>query len=377
MLDIGLPYNLQHLNLASHRDGKNELDAPTRLAVKMASGLRDVIHDLTYLDLPAFDSIRNLGGDLSDYTPIPFYRGPLYLGPFSDAFQRECFRKLEPELIVLLDATARKRDGRDYKQPRVSLLLDYDRARMVSQSLYHSIRRHDFCLIDWTWVRPNVFFEMGVRLASNENGEVHIVADLRAAGSIANDLGLHWPQPTGGARCDATKLAQMRGLKEIFKPIEYNPTAVTDLRNAAAAIMERWEGTRESRHENAFFFREIARTASPPAYGAVESVADFIFKRSILTHLHDQDTLLSTLLYEDHNSALQKAAVAQSIALRLAALFVVVSTGCKSQKGLLPTDEIEELAQEIRRLSRRVGTEHDVKMLGICLERIRSLLALQ
>ena len=55
LLDVGLPYNLQQLNLAAHRERVGELDAAERLAVKMANGLHDLVHDLTYLDLPAFE----------------------------------------------------------------------------------------------------------------------------------------------------------------------------------------------------------------------------------------------------------------------------------------------------------------------------------
>ena len=244
---------------------------------------------------------------------------------------------------------------------------------MVSQSLYHSIRRHDFCLIDWTWLHPNVFFELGVRLASRQSGDVHIVANLETEGSVLNGFDLRWPKSTHSAdtQQDVTKLAQAKGLREIFNPINYKPTSVTNLRAASAAILERWKATRELRHDNAVFFKEIARAAATPTKGTIESVADFLGKHSALTYLHDQDTLLGTLLYEDHNSALQKTAVAQSIALRLAALFLIVSSGSLPGKGLLPTDEIEELGQQIRRLSRRVGTEYDVQRLAACLDAIR------
>jgi nucleoside phosphorylase len=373
LFDVDLPYNLQQLNIASHAGRFGELDAPERLAAKISSGLHDLDHDLTYLDLPAFDSIRTLGGDIRDYAPIPFYRGPLYLGPFDESFQQACFHNLEPEVAVLLDRIAREKDGRDYKRPRIFRLLDYDRARMVSQSLYHSIRRHDFCLIDWTWLRPNVFFEFGVRLASRQSGDVHIVADLEGAEAELNDFKLRWPRfaRSVGSGRDATKLAQAKGLRQIFAPIEYRPQSVAKIRAACAVILERWRATRELSYDNGTIFDEIARAAAPPSRGAVEAVVEFLHKRALLTYLHDQDTLLGTLLYEEHNSALQKAAVAQSIALKLAALFLTVSSRSPSRRGLMPSDEVEDLAQQIRRLARRIGTEQDVGMLNACLDAIR------
>ena len=79
--------------------------------------------------------------------------------------------------------------------PRIYKLLEYDRAQMINQTLYQAIRRHEVCLIDWTWLRPNVFFEFGVRAACRADGAVHIASDLRAEkGQIANHLGVRWPQ---------------------------------------------------------------------------------------------------------------------------------------------------------------------------------------
>jgi len=379
LFGVKLPYNLQQLNIASHGAKLGEIEAAERLAVKLANGLHDLDHDLTYLDLPAFDSIRTLGGDLRDYEPIPFYRGPLYLGPFDAEFENEYYRKLEPEIQVLLDRIARDKDGRDYQRPRVFRLIDYDRARMVSQSLYHSIRRHDFCLIDWTWLRPNVFFEFGVRLASRRSGDVHIMANVDRAGTEPNGLGLRWPKRTQaqGLEADASKLAQTKGLLGIFAPIEYKPHSVASVRATCSAILDRWRATRNSTYDNGTLFDEIARTVVSPKSGAIGAVVEFLRKRASLTYLHDQDTLLGTLLYEEHNSGLQKAAIAQSIAMNLAALFLALSSGGASGGELPPQDEIVDLAQEIRRLGKRVGTEEDVRMLGDCLTAIRKTFTLQ
>ena len=305
LFGVKLPYNLQQLNIASHGAKLGEIEAAERLAVKLANGLHDLDHDLTYLDLPAFDSIRTLGGDLRDYEPIPFYRGPLYLGPFDAEFENEYYRKLEPEIRSARQDCARDKDGRDYQRPRVFRLIDYDRARMVSQSLYHSIRRHDFCLIDWTWLRPNVFFEFGVRLASRRSGDVHIMANVDRAGTEPNGLGLRWPKRTCVQGLKRTPRRRRKGFSGSSR--RSNTSLLRwPVRATCSAILDRWRATRNSTYDNGTLFDEIARTVVSPKSGAIGAVVEFLRKRASLTYLHDQDTLLGTLLYEEHTRACRR-----------------------------------------------------------------------
>jgi hypothetical protein len=53
------------------------------------------------------------------------------------------------------------------RPPRLRRTLDLGSPRVVSVQLYEAMRLTDFCLVDLTCARPNVMFELGVRLAAN------------------------------------------------------------------------------------------------------------------------------------------------------------------------------------------------------------------
>jgi hypothetical protein len=50
--------------------------------------------------------------------------------------------------------------------------VDLDSPRLVSHAIYSFIRRCALCVVDWTDWRPNVFFELGVRLAASNGRTV-------------------------------------------------------------------------------------------------------------------------------------------------------------------------------------------------------------
>jgi hypothetical protein len=82
-----------------------------------------------------------------DYTPISFIRGPLYLGPFDPDFELRHFLVIKDTVIEMLRGELERSSTPDYAEPRLYRLMDYEKARMVSQTLYQAIRRHDFCLL--------------------------------------------------------------------------------------------------------------------------------------------------------------------------------------------------------------------------------------
>ena len=191
LFEVSLPYNLQQLNIGFHNIQQHGTQAEERLAAKILDGINGVGNDPSYLDLPAYDAIRRLGTGSEAYAPIPPSSGALYLGPFHPLVLRDTFGRLVPELEKWLSADK----GSDDIKPRIYKLLEYDRAQMINQTLYQAIRRHDVCLVDWTWLRPNVFFEFGVRAACRADGAVHIAANLRPKNrQVVNQLGVCWPQ---------------------------------------------------------------------------------------------------------------------------------------------------------------------------------------
>jgi hypothetical protein len=105
----------------------------------------------TYSDLPVYDAIRSL--PLGDYSSIPPRQQMLLLCSFSDRYQRN-LRFIRTTLHL-------------FEQGDVIRTLDMHSTTLVGRALYDAIRRHDFCLVDWTEWRPSVFFEFGVRLAAS------------------------------------------------------------------------------------------------------------------------------------------------------------------------------------------------------------------
>ena len=53
--------------------------------------------------------------------------------------------------------------------------LDLQSPRLVGQALYEQVRWSSWCVVDWTEWRPNVFFELGVRLACSERDPLSII----------------------------------------------------------------------------------------------------------------------------------------------------------------------------------------------------------
>ena len=347
LFNTSLPYNLQHLNISSHLGGHNaKYDVVDQMARKIISGFADLDADPFYLDLPAFDAIRYIGGVEEDYTPIPFIRGPLYLGPFDPDFELRHFSAIRKTVIKMLRVELERSSTPDYAEPRLYRLMDYEKARMVSQTLYQAIRRHDFCLIDWTGYRPNVFFEAGVRLACRQSGDVHIMARVQN-------------EPA----CD--ELSHINGMTRIFSPIKYDPDDKQGMAAIGSDIRTIWETTRQPVSDKSELFRAIAQAVVPPKPPIFRAVTSFLRKRASFSYLHAQDTLLNTVLYEEYNYEVQSAAAVEAATLQAAVLFLTLSDfdGALNQDL---SDQISKLQQDIARLSERDGIDEDVAMLRNC-----------
>jgi hypothetical protein len=68
----------------------------------------------------------------------------------------------------------------EYPDGGVVRMRDIDSPRLVGQALYEQIRWTKLCVIDWTHWRPNVFFELGVRLACSRLEPVSLLEDAEA-----------------------------------------------------------------------------------------------------------------------------------------------------------------------------------------------------
>ena len=133
----------------------------------------------SYLDLPVFDAVRELGEEYRLKQPneqvlVLRWFDPHYGGAFREA--------IDSSLINTFG-----------ERTQVVTVLDSRSPQLVEQRLYSEIRRTQLCVVDWTGWRPNVFFELGVRLAVNPVDPVHIVSVAAPAEWTANNPGLAWP----------------------------------------------------------------------------------------------------------------------------------------------------------------------------------------
>jgi hypothetical protein len=352
VFDYPLPYNLMYVNLSSHADPDSA--APKILRNKMAAGFTELREHPTYLDLPAYDAVRNLGGTLDAFEPKPDYVGALYLGPFDRSFQKNCFEPLEQRLKDDLEALAKVRLGRNYtteQKPHVRRLLDENASKLVALSLYEAIRRYDLCLVDWSDWRPNVFFELGVRIAANDSGAVHIIAQGR--------------RPKSGLR-------QMTRMEALFNPIEYRLANFDAKQEAVERIIARFNDGAAKRRDKQLF-RDIAAGCETAASDEIAGLAVELHRRADLTFADDKDNRSpSAAIYSNNSLMIRNAAFSKSIGLRLAALFVNLGARTPPQHV---RNRLARVMQQVDRLDRSGGDATDVQALRGCATLLAGMLS--
>jgi TIR domain len=213
--DAEPPFHLREVSLVK---------APDRDAVeaRILEGIRQLASPGSgYTDLPCFDQIRRVPEDPEQRKSRAFdaARNPaiLALVPFDPAYVRRNWTQIKDSL----PATARdeivirrgEEDGRqeEAQSPALQRTLDLDSPRLVSAQLFEAIRMTDFCLVDLTSARPNVLFELGVRLAANRLHPVVIVdPDYPAVDTEAG-----WLEGID---------VQLRMLRRLLQPVQYSPT---------------------------------------------------------------------------------------------------------------------------------------------------------
>jgi Trypsin len=195
-----LPFNIKEARLVSlspnrpdGRDGKDVLIDTIR------RGLAEQTASNDYLDLPAYESVR---GRRPQTAPAG-YADFLVLCSFSDQY--------EPHWSVMREAIAKSSPG--HKAVR---MLDISSPRLVGQALYEQIRWNEYCLVDWTGWRANVFFEVGVRLACSRYDPV---MTIHGAGRYVSDDGA------------VTLPTQLDLLTSLFQPVAYIMSADGDVDN--------------------------------------------------------------------------------------------------------------------------------------------------
>jgi hypothetical protein len=148
--------------------------------------------------------------------------------PFESAYARRNWAKVRDSLLGAVEQELfdGSRGPDEEVRPTVVRTLDLDSPRVVSAQLFEAIRLTDFCLVDLTTARPNVLFELGVRLAANP---LHPVVVL--------DTSYPEPEPGEAASLEQVK-AQLDQLQRLLVAVEYSPTSVAAFFQMVARHLE-------------------------------------------------------------------------------------------------------------------------------------------
>ncbi|MFI5010837.1 MAG: caspase domain-containing protein [Hyphomicrobiales bacterium] len=315
---LQLPFNLQMLNVAAHSDAQanNAKSRPLDIiGRKIVRGLQELARMPDYMDLPAYDPVRALGP--TSFEPILIRDKVLVLCPFTPRYQSRNWSMLQDELTGKL--ALRNRGNRPAPQgmdssdlpraaPVLVRLLDEETPRLVAQTLYELIRRVDMCVVDWTGLRPNVMFELGVRLAVNRLGAVHIIDTAEVAESEADPMETRRGQ-----------LKQAGQLQALFKPIQYSskqldPECFDRMVDSFAA------GYTKERIEDSFIYRAVGASIGVEPRSAFLPVVDELVERaSLLANRDEEGTGTSSVLYQDVSATVLAQARTAAIERRVAA----------------------------------------------------------
>ena len=188
-----VPFNVQETRVLSFDDASRFYDDLHRA---MAEGATNLVRDSNYLDLPAYHAVRAPRPETWAENDA---KSLLVLCPFSRDYSEFHRMKLLP---IIRGHTGNMTPLR---------MLDLRSPRLVGQALYEQIRWSSRCLVDWTGWRPNVFFELGVRLACSEHDPLCIIQRSGAMEGIDQ------------AGPQSSELRQRDLLRELLCPVEYNP----------------------------------------------------------------------------------------------------------------------------------------------------------
>lgn len=368
---LPLPFNLQYVNLTSHHNSLGPAGAPNRLAKKIEAGLADFRRNPAYLDLPAYDAVRNLGVSKDDFASIPYTESVLYLGPFDPKFQKIAFENFEAKIVDLLSEIVRKKHPRQRSEeliPKLRRLLEDGSSKLVIQSLYEAIRRHNFCIVDWTLLRPNVFFELGAHLVAHESPAVHVMASLDDSEAYHNGLGVAWTQ-----ECDVPP--HVFKLRNLFDPIVYRPCG-NSLEHEVQIMFDRQNNIELTRTP---FYEAAAKAQLVPKTSVIRDLANDLRQQAAATYIRNQNRPILTTLYAEFNRALKRLDMARAVGLRVSAAFLDISAaGTMSPENRRDlVRELSSLEPIIDDLSKRGESREDAKTYRATLVLLKGMLEVE
>ena len=194
-----LPFNIQDLNINSHTPRKSRVGSDPvveRFVCRVVTGFDQAARQPNYLDLPAYDALRQFGPNYAASSTIDSSERILFLCAYADRFFSN-WQFVSSRLKQIL--WKRKK----YK-PEIERIIDYGTSQLIRQSLYEQIRRTAACVVDWSEFSPSVFLELGARLAVSEWGAIQVIDDRYLPGGEFS-----------------SKLAQVDRIRRLLGPIPY------------------------------------------------------------------------------------------------------------------------------------------------------------
>jgi tetratricopeptide (TPR) repeat protein len=339
---LAVPFNLQLLNMVAHSKAQEAKEGDSKpyklIGDKIENGFRDLANLPHYLDLPAYDSVRQLGVESGAYRPVQASERVLVLCPFGVDYTAQNLARLEKRLPGrVVDYMERSLERQGVKTTLVRLL-DLKTPRLVAQTLFESIRLTDMCVVDWTGMRANVIFEAGVRLAINPLGAVHIVEDSTRERS----------------RQDPTEKA----LLALFEPIPYALSG-TDA-GPFDRMVQRFDASLKAnrRGETNFVYAAVGTRLDRRSQPAAVPLVSELTRSANLLDPEDQETVgISPVLYHVVNRDLVTEAREAAADRRLAAwLFLsrrYQPREILEQPPLMASFDL--LSRQVRRWARRTS----------------------
>jgi hypothetical protein len=172
-----LPFNLKELQIYGVRKDE-KLASAALVGAAIREGLAVLSSDAPgYRDMPVFDIVRR--PTRRTERPAASEREVFVLCPFNESYE-DSWQTLQ----LWLEGKQDKRGG------KLSLrrVIDYVSPLLAGERLYELTRHAGTCLVDWTGWSPNVFFEMGVRLAVSST---HPICIQRHEAEVPGDTAAH------------------------------------------------------------------------------------------------------------------------------------------------------------------------------------------